>query len=305
MKQMAMTSTPSFTSRFTAACTLAGSSGCTTLPSAPIRSSTSSRRRRSTRGTGLSQVRSKRSGVRMRPISSTSRKPRVVRSPVAAPFFCSTAFEPTVVPCTISLTDAGAMPVPRSRAASPDTTARAGSSGVEDVLLTRSVPSGRVRTISVKVPPMSTPTRTPAGDGVTSGRPARPAAALDGGQELGDVEVEEPGLLDVGRVAAGGEDHEAGMRDQLAHHEGRLHAGRVQIADHDQRGDAQRAEPRRHLRHRLALRHHLAGEVRAGLRVVLAGLARELGEAARVLGFEGGAGGERLEAAQPVGLSLT
>ena len=57
--------------------------------------------------------------------------------------------------------------------------------------------AGSMTTMSVKVPPMSTPTRTPAGDGVISGGPARPAPALDGGEELGDVEVEEPGLLDV------------------------------------------------------------------------------------------------------------
>ncbi len=43
------------------------------------------------------------SGVRMRPISSTSRKPRVVSSPVFAPAFCRMVFEATVVPCTTSV----------------------------------------------------------------------------------------------------------------------------------------------------------------------------------------------------------
>ena len=61
------------------------SSGSTTLPSAAMRSTTSSRCRRGTSGLGLSHVRSNMSGMRMRPISSTSRKPRVVISPVLAP----------------------------------------------------------------------------------------------------------------------------------------------------------------------------------------------------------------------------
>ena len=129
MKQSAMTSAPSARRRSTAASTLAASRGRITDPSAARRSSTSRRRRRSTRGTGLSQARSKRSGVRMRPISSTSRKPRVVRRPVGAPFFWRIAFEPTVVPWTISPTAAGAMSAARSRSASPVTTARPGIVG--------------------------------------------------------------------------------------------------------------------------------------------------------------------------------
>ena len=65
----------------------------------------------------------------------------------------------TVVPCTTSTTEAGATPAARSSASSPRTTASPGSSGVEETLLTRSVPSSRRSTMSVKVPPMSTPTR--------------------------------------------------------------------------------------------------------------------------------------------------
>ena len=84
-----------------------------------------------------------------------------------APFFWSIAFEPTVVPWTISPTAAGAIPAARSRSARPVITARPGSFGVEEVLLTSSVPSGRVSTMSVKVPPMSTPTRTVCGEGDT------------------------------------------------------------------------------------------------------------------------------------------
>ena len=51
-------------------------------PSAAMRSATSIRCRLGTNGFGFSQVRSNMSGMRMRPISSTSRKPRVVISPV-------------------------------------------------------------------------------------------------------------------------------------------------------------------------------------------------------------------------------
>ena len=42
--------------------------------------------------------------MRMRPISSTSRKPRVVISPVLAPDRCRMVLEPTVVPCSTSST---------------------------------------------------------------------------------------------------------------------------------------------------------------------------------------------------------
>ena len=69
------------------------SSGLTTLPSAAMRSSISTRWRRGTSGVGLLQVRSNISGMRMRPISSTSRKPRVVMRPVLAPLFCRIVLE--------------------------------------------------------------------------------------------------------------------------------------------------------------------------------------------------------------------
>ena len=98
--------------------------------------------------------------MRTRPISSTSRKPRVVMSPVTAPIFWRMVLDATVVPWTISVTSCGSTPAARSSAARPVTTARPGSSGVDETLLTRRVPSGSRRTMSVKVPPMSTPTCT-------------------------------------------------------------------------------------------------------------------------------------------------
>jgi len=83
----------------------------------------------------------------------------VVKSPVRAPFFWRIVFDATVVPCTTSTTVSGAMSAAPSTSARPCTTARPGSSGVDDVLFTSSAPSGSVTTMSVKVPPMSTPTR--------------------------------------------------------------------------------------------------------------------------------------------------
>ena len=56
-------------------------SGSTIVPSAAMRSATSSRYRRGTSGFGFDQVRSNISGIRIRPISSTSRNPRVVIRP--------------------------------------------------------------------------------------------------------------------------------------------------------------------------------------------------------------------------------
>ena len=154
---------PSAASRSPAAITLAFARGArTTLPSAAMRSVTSSRCRRGTSGLGLSQVRSNMSGMRMRPISSTSRKPRVVISPVLAPDRCRMVLEPTVVPCSTSSTLGRGMSSSASSACRPATTARLGSSGVVETLLSCSTPSPDMTTMSVNVPPMSTATRTPA-----------------------------------------------------------------------------------------------------------------------------------------------
>ena len=102
MKAIATASMPCDDSASPAATTLASDNGSTTEPSAAMRSTTSSRWRRGTSGAGLSQVRSNMSGIRMRPISSTSRKPRVVIRPVRAPLRCRMVLEPTVVPCSTS-----------------------------------------------------------------------------------------------------------------------------------------------------------------------------------------------------------
>ncbi len=75
---------------------------------------------------GLSQVRSNMSGIRMRPISSTSRKPRVVIRPVRAPLRCRMVLEPTVVPCSTSATAAGSIESSASSCATPSIDSDAG-----------------------------------------------------------------------------------------------------------------------------------------------------------------------------------
>ena len=126
-----------------------------------MRSNASLRQRLGTSGSGLRHARSNMPGVRMRPISSTSRKPRVVSNPVRAPVFCKIVFEATVVPCTTSVTSRGSRPASASTAATPIATPSPGSIGVVVVLFTCMRPSESVKTTSVKVPPTSTPMRAP------------------------------------------------------------------------------------------------------------------------------------------------
>src|SRR3546814_7876029 len=57
-------------------------------PFDPMRSLSPRRYRREASGTGFCHARSNIVGVRMRPISSMSRKPDVVSTPVNAPDFC-------------------------------------------------------------------------------------------------------------------------------------------------------------------------------------------------------------------------
>jgi len=98
-KQIAIASTLASSSVRTAARTPSSSSGVTTSPSALIRSATSRRRWRGTSGTGLSKNRSYSEGRFWRRISSKSRKPPLVISPVRARRPSSIAFVATVEPC--------------------------------------------------------------------------------------------------------------------------------------------------------------------------------------------------------------
>ena len=99
------------------------------------------------------------SGMRMRPISSTSRKPRVVIRPVLAPLRCRMVLEPTVVPCSTSAMAPGAIDNSASSCPTPSITAMLGSAGVEEILLWWIRPASVNSAISVKVPPISTATR--------------------------------------------------------------------------------------------------------------------------------------------------
>ena len=92
-----------------------------------------------------------------RRISSVSRKPRVVMTPIFGPRRSSSVLVPTVVPCTIDC-----MPAAPPSAVSPLRKPSASSPRRDGTFAVRNVPlpeSSRNR--SVKVPPTSTPTMTP------------------------------------------------------------------------------------------------------------------------------------------------
>lgn len=159
-KQIATASTPASASACAACRTASSSSGVSTAPSWRMRSGTSSRQRRGTNGTGFSTCRSYRSGRIWRASSSRSRKPSVVIRPVRAPWRSSRALVATVVPCPRNA------PRRKRRAGllqdrrPPSTIASLGSRGVDVNLNTDSSPLSSTRQTSVKVPPVSTPTRT-------------------------------------------------------------------------------------------------------------------------------------------------
>jgi hypothetical protein len=94
----------------------------------------------------------------MRPISSTSRKPRVVTRPTTPTRRSTIALVTSVVPWA---SDAHG-PATRATAARPLRTPPAGLSGVVGTFSAVILPAPSHATRSVKVPPTSTPTRTPA-----------------------------------------------------------------------------------------------------------------------------------------------
>ncbi len=148
--------TPAPRSRRHAARTPSSSSGTTTSPSASIRSVTSRRRSRGTSGSGICSSRSNSRERCVRRISSTSRNPRVVISPVRAPVRVSTALTPSVVPTFTCETSFSATPVVAIASSTPLAGSRAlvGTFSQEvDPLASSST------TTSVKVPPTSTPIR--------------------------------------------------------------------------------------------------------------------------------------------------
>src|SRR6266508_4451844 len=94
----------------------------------------------------------------MRPISRTSRKPRVVMKPTGAPRRSTMALVTMVVPWASETQG----PVLGARAAIPSSTPSAGLAGVVGTLHDSIRPAGSHATRSVNVPPTSTPILTPS-----------------------------------------------------------------------------------------------------------------------------------------------
>src|ERR687892_161629 len=171
----------------TARRTASSSSGTSTWPRASRRSRMPTRRRRGARnvGTSGSIARSYMRERFMRPSSSTSSKPSVVRIAVTAPFCSRMALVATVVPWMKRSTSADRAPASASTwvTAAPMPSRR--SFGVLGTFVSASRPARSRATMSVKVPPMSTPICTVdllgAGSAyhTTSGEVAGHAASLD------------------------------------------------------------------------------------------------------------------------------
>jgi hypothetical protein len=94
---MAMAAQPASINARASASTAARSTASRSVPSASTRSGTSRRRSRGTTGSNAPH-RPQVLGRSRRRISSTSRKPRVVITPIRAPLRSSSALVPAVVP---------------------------------------------------------------------------------------------------------------------------------------------------------------------------------------------------------------
>src|SRR5262249_21029012 len=194
-----MAETPCARSRCTASRTSASFSGTSTRPFASSRSRTPTRRRRGARKVGVSGsiARSYMRERFIRPSSSTSSKPSVVRTAVTSPFCSRTALVATVVPWMKRSTTPGrasamastlvtAAPIPSRR-----------SFGVLGTFVNVNRPARSRATMSVKVPPMSTPICTlppPGGAHVTTWRTLRLYSRQVTGHATA-VELAERGLL--------------------------------------------------------------------------------------------------------------
>src|SRR2546428_3633311 len=154
-----MACTPCARSAGTAARTSASFSGTRTWPRASSRSRIPTRRRRGARNVGTSESIS-RSYIRerfIRPSSSTSSKPSVVRMAVTAPCCSRMALVAMVVPWMKRSTSPA---LPPARASTLVTAAPMPSSrsfGVLGTFVSARRPARSRATMSVKVPPMSTP----------------------------------------------------------------------------------------------------------------------------------------------------
>src|SRR5882724_8932300 len=142
-------------------------SGTSTRPLASSRSRMPTRRRRGARNVGTSGSIS-RSYMRerfIRPSSSTSSKPSVVRTAVTAPFCSRMALVAMVVPWMKRSTSPGWPPASASTLVTAAPMPSSRSFGVLGTFVSASRPARSRATMSVKVPPMSTPicTRLPPG----------------------------------------------------------------------------------------------------------------------------------------------
>src|SRR5262245_19966784 len=167
-----MACTPCARNAPTAARTSSSFSGRSTRPRASSRSRTPTRRRRGARnvGTSGSIARSYMRERFIRPSSSTSSKPSVVSTAATAPFCSSTALVAMVVPWMKRSTSAGVAPARASTVVVATAMPSSRSLGVLGTLASASRPCASSATMSVNVPPMSTPICTsvpPGGAHVT------------------------------------------------------------------------------------------------------------------------------------------
>ena len=133
-----------------------------TWPSASVLSFTPKRNLSATSGADRSKKKSYSRGRAWRPISMTSSNPAVVIRATRAPFLCSRALVPTVVPCR------RVTPAPASIFFRAAAIARDGSSGVENTFSVLSKPPS-THTQSVKVPPVSMAMRNAGRDALAIG----------------------------------------------------------------------------------------------------------------------------------------
>src|SRR5213594_442551 len=162
-----MAETPCARSASTDSRTSSSWSGTSTRPFASSRSRTPTRRRRGARNVGVSGsiARSYMRERFIRPSSSTSSKPWVVRTAVTAPFCSRMALVAMVVPWMKRSTSPGVPPASARTLVTAAPMPSSKSFGVLGTFVSASRPARSRATMSVKVPPMSTPicTRLPPG----------------------------------------------------------------------------------------------------------------------------------------------
>src|SRR5579871_325616 len=178
-KQTASARQPPAHSSAARASTWSASSGRSTAPVGPSRSSMPRTASRGTSGTGASVKKFCGSGSRRRRISRMSSMPLVTSRPTALPERSMSVLTARVVPWTKDRIAAGSIARRAASIRSPSVTAEAGARGVVGTFSTSTSPEpSSSRTKSVNVPPMSTPRRNPGP--MVALRLLRPAPEADG-----------------------------------------------------------------------------------------------------------------------------